>query len=74
MITVTGAATFTFTVSGSPTTPATGTMTAATLGVPSLILGAMYALVARMNEKREAAIEPGEVSNADRWLWQFKVC
>lgn len=44
-ITVTGAATYTFQVSGSPTTPATGVITATDLGIPELYTLAVMTLV-----------------------------
>jgi uncharacterized phiE125 gp8 family phage protein len=53
-ITVTGATTFTFTVANSPTTPATGAMTVADLGVPSSIVAAMKLLIGHWYENREA--------------------
>lgn len=53
-ITVTGAATFTFTVAGSPTSPATGVMTATNLGIPETYTLAMLMLIAHWYAKREA--------------------
>lgn len=44
-ITVTGGSTYTFTVSGSPTTPATGTITSTDLGIPETYRLAMMVLV-----------------------------
>lgn len=53
-VTVTGAAGFTFPVSGSPTTPATGVITATPLGVPARYLHAVKMLVANWDTNREA--------------------
>lgn len=55
-ITVTGAATFTYTVANSPTTPATGTMTATDLGVPQPLLQAILLLVGHWYLRREAVV------------------
>lgn len=71
-ITVTGAATFTFTVTGSPASPATGSITAANLGIPAPITAAMLLLIGRMYEKRVAAVIEGEVTVADQLLWPYK--
>lgn len=68
-ITVTGAAAFTYTVSGTPTTPATGSMVVASFGIPESILGAMRMLILRMYEKGFPSIADGEVTDADRMLW-----
>jgi uncharacterized phiE125 gp8 family phage protein len=51
-ITVTGAATYTFVVSGSPTTPATGVMTTTDLGIPELYTLAVMTLVTHWYELR----------------------
>ena len=48
LATVTGATTFTFTVTGSPTTPATGTMTATYLGIPDRFFQAMKLWMAHL--------------------------
>lgn len=74
-VTVTGATTFTFSVSNSPTTPATGALTAQNLGIPGLLIAAMLLLIGRMNEKRQDVVRSGEskdVSTADSIFWQFK--
>ena len=55
-ITVTGAAAFTFTVANSPTTPATGTMTATDLGIPEQYRLALMVLVAHWWRNREAVL------------------
>ncbi|CAB4177361.1 Phage conserved hypothetical protein [uncultured Caudovirales phage] len=55
-VTVTGAASFTFTVTGTPTTPATGVLTATDLGVPEDYLMALMLLVAHWYENREAVV------------------
>lgn len=51
-ITVTGAATFTFTVENSPATPATGVPTATDLGIPELYTLAVMALVTHWYDNR----------------------
>jgi uncharacterized phiE125 gp8 family phage protein len=76
-ITVTGAAMFTFTVANSPTTPATGTMTAAILGIPDPVVAAMKLLIAHWYEQRAAVVVgtgavPAPMA-VDALLWPFKV-
>lgn len=60
-IVVTGATTFTFTVAGSPTTPATGVLTATSLGIPETYLMAMMMLIGHWYMNREAGA-PGAVA------------
>ena len=55
-ITVVSPTVFTFAVSGAPTTPATGVMTAATMGIPERYLTAMLMLIAHWDANREASI------------------
>lgn len=55
-ITVTGAALFTFAVSGTPVSPATGVLTATDLGIPDEYLMAMMLLIAHWYENREAVV------------------
>jgi hypothetical protein len=53
---VTGTTTFTIDVANSPTTPATGTMTASTLPIPDRYLHAMKLLLGHWYENREAVV------------------
>lgn len=41
--------------------------------IPTLLVAAMLQLIERMNSKREAYVEPGEISSADALFLQFKV-
>lgn len=61
-ITVTGAAAFTYTVSGTPTTPATGAIVVASCGVPEAVLAAMKLLIAHWYENR-TAVNIGNIVN-----------
>lgn len=55
-VTVTGSATFTYTVANSPTTPATGTLTASNLAIPESYTLAMTLLVGHWYANREAVV------------------
>lgn len=55
-VTVTGAASFTFAVTGAPVTPATGVLTAIDLGIPETYLLAMMLLIGHWYENREAVV------------------
>lgn len=55
-IVVTGAAVFTFTVTGAPATPATGVLTATDLGVPEDYLMALMMLLGHWYANREAVV------------------
>jgi uncharacterized phiE125 gp8 family phage protein len=74
-ITVTAATTFTYSFAAyasSATSPATGTITAATFNVPSGIVGALKLLIAKMYEKRAASVDAAEVTDADAMLWPYR--